>query len=75
MYHAGQDIRGNVVPIHDPSGRGRPGGIPHMPNLAGVGVVSVHVIGETQACVGDAVLGGLAQPFVRPPLAARDSAP
>jgi len=46
-----------------------------MPNLAGVGLVSVHVTGEVQARVGAAVLGGLARPLQRLPLAARDAAP
>jgi len=45
-----------------------------MPNLAGVGIVSVHGSGELQARFGDAVLGGLAPTLLRPPLASRDAA-
>jgi hypothetical protein len=38
MYHAGQDIRGDIVPVHDLSRCGAPpSGIHHMPNFAGVG--------------------------------------
>jgi hypothetical protein len=39
MYHAGQDVPGDVVPLHDPNRRGDPGGRLHMTNLAGVGKV------------------------------------
>ena len=46
MYHAGQNISGDVVPLRDPSRRCDPSGLPHMPNLAGVGPVSVHAISE-----------------------------
>jgi len=73
VYHAGQDIRGDVVPLHDPSRRGNSGSLPHVPNLAGVGLVSVHAKGEFRARVDEAVLGGLAQPLHRVPLAARDA--
>jgi len=81
MHHAGQDIRGDVVTLHVPSRHGDPGGLPHMPNLAGVGLIHVHVSGEFQASVsvavlaGVAVLGGLAPPLYRLPLAPRDAAP
>jgi hypothetical protein len=37
MNHAGQDIRGNVMALPEPSPLGDPGGFPNMPNLAGVG--------------------------------------
>jgi hypothetical protein len=46
-----------------------------MPNLAGVRKVHVHAKGEFRARFDFAILGGLAQPFLRPPLAARDAAP
>jgi hypothetical protein len=72
MYHAGQDIRGNVV--MDPNQCGHPGSIRHVPNLTGVGMVAVHAIGELQASGGVAVLGGLATLLHRPPLAPRDAA-
>ena len=45
LYHATQDIRRDVVALHDPSRRGDPGGLIHMPNLAGVGLVSVYFTG------------------------------
>jgi hypothetical protein len=75
LYHAGQDIGGNVVPLHKLSRRRDTHGIPHMPNLTGVGVISVHAKGESRACVVVAILCGLAQPLQRPPLAPRDAAP
>jgi len=75
MQHASQDILGDVMPLRDPSRRGDPGGLPHVPNLAGVGLVSVHARGESQACVAEAVLGGLAQPLQRLSLATSDAAP
>jgi len=75
IYHAGQDIRGDFVPGHDASRHGDPGGLPHVPNLAGVWLVYVHASGESQARVGFSVLGSLAQPLRRPPLTARDAAP
>jgi len=73
MYHAGHDIRGDVVALRDPSRRGDPGGLPHVPNLAGVRLVSVHAIGESNARLGEPVLGGLAHPLYHPPLATRDA--
>jgi hypothetical protein len=36
MYYAGKDVRGDVVPLHGLGRCGDPGGLPHMPNLAGV---------------------------------------
>jgi len=75
MYHAGQDDLGDVVPLRDPSRRGDPSGLLHLPNLAGVGLVSVHATGELQARVGLANFCGLAPPLHRPPLAPRDAAP
>ena len=39
LYHACQDIRGDVVTLCDPSRRGDPGGLPHKPSDAGVGKV------------------------------------
>jgi len=60
MYHARQNIWGNFVSLRECSEifpsirqkylppRGGPGGLPHMPNLAGVGQVCVHVRGESQ---------------------------
>jgi len=75
MYNAGQDIGGDVVPLHDPSRRGDPGGLPNRPNLAGVRKVQVHVCGESIARVDLAGLGGVARPLHRPPLARRDAAP
>jgi len=36
MYHAGQDVRWDVVPLHDPSRRGDPGSLRHMSNLSGI---------------------------------------
>jgi len=52
MYHACQDIWGDVVPLYDLSRRGDPVGLPYVPNLAGVGLVSVHANGECQARIG-----------------------
>ena len=75
MYHADQDIRGDVVPIRDPSRRSDPGGLPHVPNLSGARMVSVHMIGEFHACIGVAAFGGLAPPLGRPPLAVLHTAP
>ena len=75
MYYAGKDIRGDIVPLRDPSRRGDRGGIPHVPNLAGVGKVCVHVKSELRARFGVAVLGGLAQPPHRRLFAPRDAAP
>jgi hypothetical protein len=46
-----------------------------MPSLAGVRLVSVHVIGEYEARLGVAFIGGLAILLHRPPLAARDATP
>jgi hypothetical protein len=46
VYHAGQDMGGDVVTLHDPSRRGDPGAPPYMTNLAGVWTVHVHVSGE-----------------------------
>jgi hypothetical protein len=46
MHHAGQDIRGYVVPLHDLSRRGDPGGLPNVPNLAGIWNVQVHATSE-----------------------------
>ena len=37
-----QDVRGDVMPLYDLSRCGDPGGLPYVPNLAGVGLVSVH---------------------------------
>ena len=65
MYHACQDIREYVVPHYDLSRCGGAGGLPYVPNLAGVGLVSVHASVECQAPIGVAVLGGLA-PRVTP---------
>jgi len=75
MYHAGQDIWGDVVPLHDPNRRVVPGGLPHVPNHPGVGLVSVHPLGESQARVHVAVLSGLAHPLHCTPLATRDAVP
>jgi len=75
MYHAGQDIRGDVVPLHDSGRSGNPGGIPHMSNLAGVGMVSVHVSCELSARFSVAKFGGPTRPLFRPLLAPRDAAP
>ena len=75
MYHGGQDIRGDVVTLHDPSRRGDTGGLHHVPNLSGVGTICVHASGEYRARLGVAKFGGLALPLQRPPLAARDAAP
>ena len=74
MNHAGQDIQGDVMALHETSQRGDPGGLPHVPNLAGVGMVTVHEIGELQASGGGAILGCLAPPLHRPPLAPRYAA-
>jgi hypothetical protein len=46
MPYADQYIRGDVVTLLEPSRRGDPGGLHHVPNLAGVGLVSVHASGE-----------------------------
>jgi hypothetical protein len=74
MYHAGQDIWGDIMPLYGLSRRGDPGGLPNMPNLAGVWNVHVHANCELQARVGEAIFGGLAPPLLRLPLAARDAA-
>ena len=73
--HAVQNIQGDIVTIHDPSRRDRPGGLPHMPSLAGVWKICIHADGESQARPSMVKLGGLAAPFNRPPLATRDTAP
>jgi hypothetical protein len=75
MHHTGQNIRRDVVTLSHPSRRGDPGGLPHVPNLAVIGLVSVHALGESQARIGMAVVGGLAQPLRRPPPATRHAAP
>jgi len=75
VHHAGQDIRGDVVTLHDSSRRGDPGGLHHMPNLAGIGAIHVHVGGEVLARSGVAKFRGLAKPLYRLPLAARDAMP
>jgi hypothetical protein len=49
IYCAGQDIRGYIVPLRDPSRRGEPSDLPHVPNIAGAGQVFVHVNGELRA--------------------------
>jgi hypothetical protein len=61
--------------LHDPSRRDYPGGLHHVPNLAGVGKVCVHVLGETLALDGFAILGGLAYPLLGLPFATLDAAP
>ena len=61
MHHADQNIQGDVVALHDLSRQGDPGGLPNVPNLAGVGHVFVHARSEFQARFGVAILGGLAQ--------------
>jgi len=76
IYHAGQDIRGDVVTLHDPSRHGDSGGLLHMPNLAGVGMVCVHGTGELHTRVGIATLCGLCGLAFPPhclPLAPRDA--
>ena len=76
MNHARQGIRGNVVKnLHVSDRRGDSGGLPHLPNLAGVRIVQVYARGEFQARPLEAVLGGLAQALHRQPLATRDAAP
>jgi len=43
MCHACQDVRGDVVvSFYDLSRFGGAGGLPYVPNLADVGLVSVH---------------------------------
>ena len=66
MYHDGRDVQGDVVPLRDPSRRGDPGGLPHVPNLADVGLASVHLSDDSQARLGEAQ---------RLLLAMRDAAP
>ena len=74
MYHVGQNIRGDVVALHEASRLGDPGGLRHVPDLTGVGLISIHVIGEVQARVGEAVLGSLTYPPRRHLLTTRDAA-
>ena len=72
----GQDVRGDVVvSFYDLSRFGGAGGLPYVPNLAGVGLVSVHASVECQASIGVAVIGGLAPPSHRHLLAPRDAVP
>ena len=59
--------------LHEPSRHSNPGDVLNLPNLAGVGIVSVYATGESQARVGMAALSGLAHPLHRPPLAPRDA--
>ncbi len=75
MYHACQDIWEYVVPLYDLSRCGEAGGLPYVPNLAGVGLVSVHASAECQAPIGVAIIGGLAPPSHRHLLAQRDAVP
>jgi hypothetical protein len=56
IYHALEDLRGDVVTLHVPSRHGDTSGLHlHMPNLAGVGNVCVHIAGESQAQIDDAL--------------------
>jgi hypothetical protein len=75
MYHARQDLRGDVVTLDVRSRHGDTSDLHlHMPNLAGVETVSLHIAGEFHARLDGALVGSLAEPLHRPPLAARDAA-